>query len=58
MTGPVEIKDPSEINQVEDFFDKKWNNGIENARYPIIVLSIIWAGITFYYAPQMGPQTE
>jgi len=27
-------------------------------RYPIIAFSLIWACVSFIYAPQMGPQTK
>lgn len=40
-----------ENSKVEVFFDTLWNTNVKKMRYPIVILSIIWSAITFYYAP-------
>lgn len=45
------LDDKAETGKVEEFFDKTWNKYVKLLRIPIVVLSIIWAGVTFYYAP-------
>lgn len=31
---------------------------ISKGKYVIIILVLVWFGLTCYFAPQMGPQTE
>ena len=57
--------DPSALNKggdahskIQNFFDTTWNTLISKGRYAIIVVVLIWFGITCYFAPKMGPQTE
>lgn len=57
--------DPNKIEKGQDshskidkFFDEKWNNAISKGRFVIVIFSLVWFGLSCFYAPQMGPQTE
>jgi len=39
-----------EISKVEIFFDKTWSKCVEKIKFVIIVVSLVWAGISFFYA--------
>jgi predicted RND superfamily exporter protein len=52
------IKGMDVHSKVQKFFDTTWNTFVFKARYVIIVVTLIWFGLTCYFAPQMGPQTE
>ena len=47
-----------EESKIEKFFDNTWNRMVHKFRYPIIALSLCWAGVTFVFATKMTPQTE
>lgn len=36
----------------------RWNTFVSKGKYIIVILSLIWFGLSLYFAPQMGPQTE
>jgi predicted RND superfamily exporter protein len=57
--------DPDRILNKEDrdarinrFFAEKWNTYISKGRFVIVIVTLIWFGISIYFAPQMGPQTK
>ena len=35
---------------MEIFFDDKWNKWVAKLKWVIIVLSLAWAGVAFYFA--------
>jgi predicted RND superfamily exporter protein len=41
--------------KISKFFEEKWNNYISKGRYVIVLVTLIWFGISCYFAPQMGP---
>jgi len=39
-----------EISKSEIFFDKTWSKCVGKMKYVIIAVSLVWAGISFFYA--------
>lgn len=53
-----EEKPEKEINKIEEFFDGPFNNFVFKFRWVIAITTVVWAVVSFIFAPQMGPQTE
>jgi predicted RND superfamily exporter protein len=57
--NPNKIEPEKETHRrIENWFDEKWNTFISKGKFVIVILTVIWFGLTLYFAPQMGPQTE
>ena len=38
-------------SKINRFFDEKWNHMIHKGRFVIVIISLIWFGLTLYFAP-------
>ena len=50
--------EPQEISKSEIFFDETWNKCVKKLRWPIIIVSLAWAGVSFYFASTFEPPEE
>jgi len=52
------LNQEKEIGKSEIFFDKTWSKCVGKMKYVIIVFSLVWAGISFFYASKFEAPDE